>query len=188
MKCMDLLLKAGEIQWQGSLRATYNKYLHPDVLDYVNPKMWDDMQNGRIFSLFQFDTQCGSVCIKRTRPNSVAELGAANAVMRLMGTEGEERPLDRYVRFRDNINEWYKEMDEAGLTPEEQQVLKEELLSKYGNSVEQEDMMRLVQRPEIANFTLGEANLLRKAVAKKDAKKIEKMKKRFFEAVDEGGE
>ena len=39
-------------------------------------------------------------------------------------------------------------------------------------------------RPEIANFTLGEANLLRKAVAKKDAKKIEKMKKRFFEAVD----
>ena len=98
--------------------------------------------------------------------------------------DGEERPLDRYVRFRNNINEWYKEMDEAGLTPEEQQVLKEELLSKYGNSVEQEDMMRLVQRPEIANFTLGEANLLRKAVAKKDAKKIEKMKKRFFEAID----
>lgn len=188
MKCIELLLKAGEIQWQGSLRATYNKYLHPDVLDYTNPQMWEDMQNGKIANLFQFETQVGAVCIKRTRPTSVAELGAANAVMRLMGDEGEERPLDRYVRFRNDINEWYKEMDEAGLTPEEQQVLKEELLSKYGNSVEQEDMMRLVQRPEIANFTLGEANLLRKAVAKKDAKKIEKMKKRFFEAVDEGGE
>ena len=188
MKCIELLLKAGEIQWQGSLRATYNKYLHPDVLDYTNPQMWEDMQNGKIANLFQFETQVGAVCIKRTRPTSVAELGAANAVMRLMGEEGEERPLDRYVRFRNDINEWYKEMDDAGLTPEEQQVLKEELLSKYGNSVEQEDMMRLVQRPEIANFTLGEANLLRKAVAKKDAKKIEKMKKRFFEAVDEGGE
>ena len=184
MKCVELLLKAGEIQWQGSLRATYNKYLHPDVLDYNNPQMWEDMQNGKIANLFQFETQVGAVCIKRTRPTSVAELGAANAVMRLMGEDGEERPLDRYVRFRNNINEWYKEMNEAGLTPEEQQVLKEELLSKYGNSVEQEDMMRLVQRPEIANFTLGEANLLRKAVAKKDAKKIEKMKKRFFEAID----
>lgn len=32
--CMDLLIEAGHMQWQGSLRATYNKYLHPDVLDY----------------------------------------------------------------------------------------------------------------------------------------------------------
>ena len=27
-KCMELLLKDGEIEWQGTLRETYNKYLH----------------------------------------------------------------------------------------------------------------------------------------------------------------
>ena len=181
MKCMDLLLKAGEIQWQGSLRATYNKYLHPDVLDYTNPKMWDDMHNGRIPDLFQFVTTVGAVCIKRTRPTSVAQLGAANAVMRLMGEEGQESPIDRYVRFRNDINEWYKEMDEAGLTHEEQNILKKYLGDKFGCSVEQEDMMLLTMDPNIAGFSLKEGNKLRKAVAKK----IEAMKKRFFEAADD---
>lgn len=188
MKCMDLLLKAGEIQWQGSLRATYNKYLHPDVLDYTNPKMWDDMHNGRIPDLFQFITTVGAVCIKRTRPTSVAQLGAANAVMRLMGEEGQESPIDRYVRFRNNINEWYKEMDEAGLTQEEQDVLKKYLGDKFGCSVEQEDMMLLTMDPNIAGFSLKEGNKLRKAVAKKKAKDIEAMKKRFFEAADDNKE
>ena len=185
MKCMDLLLKAGEIQWQGSLRATYNKYLHPDVLDYTNPKMWDDMHNGRIPDLFQFVTTVGAVCIKRTRPTSVAQLGAANAVMRLMGEEGQESPIDRYVRFRNDINEWYKEMDEAGLTHEEQNILKKYLGDKFGCSVEQEDMMLLTMDPNIAGFSLKEGNKLRKAVAKKKAKDIEAMKKRFFEAADD---
>lgn len=32
--CMELLIEAGHMQWQGTLRDTYNKYLHPDVLDY----------------------------------------------------------------------------------------------------------------------------------------------------------
>ena len=115
MKCVELLLKAGEIQWQGSLRATYNKYLHPDVLDYKNPQLWEDMQNGKIANLFQFETQVGAVCIKRTRPTSVAELGAANAVMRLMGEDGEERPIDKYIRFKNNISLWYEEMTKFDL-------------------------------------------------------------------------
>ena len=28
--CMNLLIDAGYMKWQGSLRATYNKYLHPE--------------------------------------------------------------------------------------------------------------------------------------------------------------
>ena len=39
--CMNLLIDAGYMKWQGSLRATYNKYLHPDVLDYDTKEMWD---------------------------------------------------------------------------------------------------------------------------------------------------
>lgn len=180
MKCIDLMLKFGAIQWQGSLRATYNKYIHPDVLDYENPKMWEDMANGKIPNLFQFETQVGSVCIKRTRPTTVKQLGAANAIMRLMPEEGQEPPLDRYVKFRNDISLWYKEMEEAGLTKDEIKVLEEECLEKFGTAPEQEDMMLLVQRPEISNFTLGEANKLRKAVSKKKAKLIQQYKELFF--------
>lgn len=181
MKTMDLLLKYNQIEWQGSLRATYNKYLHPDVLDYNNPEMWKRMQEGQISNLFQFDSLQGAICIKRTRPENVKQLGAANAVMRLMSSDGGETPLDRYVRFRNDISEWYKEMDEYGLTKHEQSLLEKYLLPKFGNSVEQEDMMQIVQDPEISNFTLGESNKFRKVVSKKKLKEIEKYKKLFFE-------
>lgn len=185
MKCMDLMLKSGTIQWQGSLRATYNKYLHPSVLKYNDPVLWENLWNSKVADCFQFDSPQGSVCIKRTRPTTVKQLGAANAVMRLMGQEGKESPLDRYVRFRNNISLWYKEMEDYGLTEEEQKVLKEELEESFGVGPEQENVMLIVQRKEIANFTLGEANGFRRAISKKKAKLIEQYKKRFFEAADD---
>ena len=116
---------------------------------------------------------------------SVKELGAANAVMRLMSEGNGESPLDRYVRFRNDITEWYKEMDEWGLTQEEQEVLKEELGHKFGCAVEQEDMMILVQRKEISNWDLKLAQKLRKAVSKKKLKDIEELKHKFLEEGDE---
>lgn len=181
MKCMELMLNDGTMEWQGSLRATYNKYLHPDVLDYNNPEMWKNAADGKVMNLFQFEGVQGQVCIQKTRPTTVAQMGAANAVMRLMSTGGGETPLERYVRFKNDINEWYKEMNAYGLTEEEQAVLKEVLGDKFGNSIEQEDMMILVQRPEIANFSLAEANQLRRAVSKKKTKDIQELKKKFFE-------
>lgn len=184
-KCMELMLNDGVMQWQGSLRATYNKYLHPDVINLTDPKMYEKMYTNQIPSLFQFDSFQGRTCIVRTRPTSVKELGAANAVMRLMSDGDKEVPLDRYVRFRNDINEWYKEMEDWGLTKEEQDVLKEELGHKFGCAVEQEDMMILVQRKEIANWSLKMAQKLRKAVSKKKLKDIEELKHKFLEGVNE---
>ena len=113
------------------------------------------------------------------------QLAAANSVMRLMAQDGQEPPLERFVRFRNDTNLWYEEMEEYGLTKEEQEVLKEELADSFGVGPSQEEMMRLVQRPEIANFTLAEAGKLRKGVSKKKQKVIDEMKKRFFEAADD---
>lgn len=185
MKCVELMLDAGVMKWQGSLRATYNKYLHPDAINLTDPEIYKMMYENRLLSCFQFDSTQGRICISRTKPTNIKELGAANAVMRLMAEGGGESPLDRYVRFRNDINEWYKEMDEWGLTKEEQEVLKKYLLHKFGNSVEQEDMIELVMCPDISNFTLKEATKLRKAVSKKKLADVEKMKKRFFEAADD---
>lgn len=185
MKCMELMLKAGIIEWQGSLRATYNKYLHPDVLEYDNPDTWKSMALGKINNLFQFETQVGSVCIRRTRPQNVMQLAAANSVMRLMAREGEEPPLERFVRFRNDITLWYKEMDEYGLTKEEQEILKKELSDSFGVGPSQEEMMLLTMNSEIANFSLADANKLRKGVSKKRQKVIDEMKKKFFTAADD---
>ena len=178
-KCLDLLLKDKQIEWQGTLRKTYNKYLHPDVLDYDNPHMWSEMSAGKIANLFQFETMVGSTCIKKSRPTNVMQLAEINSIMRLQ-SEGNEQPIDRYVRFRNNPDAWDLEMLEEGLTPREIDILKKYLSASYGVSGSQEVLMQILMDPEITGFTLGEANVARRAIAKKNADKLIQLKKDFY--------
>ena len=178
-KCLELLLKDKVIEWQGSLRATYDKYIYPDKLDYDNMDMWEKMINGAVPNLFQMDSPQGIIAMKKAKPHSVSEMAEVNAIMRLQG-EGEQ-PIDRYMRFHDTPGEWEKEMDEAGLTDHEKEIIKKYLSKSHGVSGTQEVMMKIVMDPEISNFTLGEANSLRKAVAKKRPKDFKKAIDLFFE-------
>lgn len=63
----------------------------------------------------------------------------ANGLMRLMTAEkGAETPMEKYVRFKNNISLWYKEMDQQGLTKEEQKILEPHFLRSYGVPPSQE--------------------------------------------------
>src|SRR5699024_6199903 len=50
---LDMLVEDGYMSWQGNLRDTYNKYLHPKVLEYEDSRMWDKVQKNDIPDLFQ---------------------------------------------------------------------------------------------------------------------------------------
>jgi DNA polymerase-3 subunit alpha len=180
MKCVDLLLKDRQIEWQGSLRATYDKYLHPDVLDYTNPDMWERAQSGKIMNLFQYETQVGAVGIKKAKPRSVMELATINSAIRVQ-SEGSVQPIDRYAAYKADISLWYDEMTKANLTPDEQETMKKHLLYQYGCSLQQEDFMQLAMDPKIAGYTIGEANTLRKTIAHKILDQIQKQKDLFFD-------
>ena len=59
--------------------------------------------------------------------------------MRLMTAEkGQETPMDKYVRFKNDISLWYKEMDDFGLTKKEQKTLEPYFKSSYGVPPSQE--------------------------------------------------
>ena len=88
----------------------------------------------------------------------------ANGLLRLMGEEGEERPIDKYYRFKNNIQLWYQEMDEFGLTKKEQETLEPYFKPSFGVPVSQEALMRMLMDKDICGFTLGEANNARKIV------------------------
>ena len=185
MKAMDLLIKFKQIEWQGSLRSTYDKYLHPQVLVYNNQDMWIKASNHEISDCFQLETMVGQVGMKTMQPRSVSELAAVNGLIRLMVAPGEESPVERYARFKKNISLWYSEMNDAGLTQHQQEILKKHVLDKFGVAYSQEDLMRILMDPEISNFTLKEADKARKTVAKKHLDEIEQLKKRFFEDEEE---
>ena len=179
--CLKLLLDDGKIEWQGDLYNTYRKYLHPDNIDYDNQEMWEEVGRNEIPDLFQFDTQVGLECARKVKPKNLNDLTLANSVMRLMG-DGKEKPIDRFARFKSNIQFWYDEMKEEGLTEEEMELAKKVLQESYGCSIEQETLM--VGAMEIAGFSLKDANFLRKVVAKKKLKDIPKMKELFFKGAE----
>lgn len=173
------LIKRGRIEWQGSLRKTYNKFLHPDVIDMENPIYFDKLNNGELISAFQFETGQGLKTLNAIKPHSLLEVANANTLMRLM-SDGEQ-PLDKYVRFKNNPIEWEQEMVDFGLNEEERQLMHKMLDADYGVCSSQEGMMLMVMNEKIANFNVVESNKLRKGVAKKVGDLYDQAHKLFYE-------
>lgn len=184
--CINLLIVAGKIEWQGSLRETYNKYIHPDVLEYNSPKMWEMVATGELLDLFQFSTPIGITTAKLLKPTSLPELAHANSLMRLMG-DGIITPTEKFLKFKNDISLWYKEMDSYGLVKGEIDELEKHLKIYYGVSATQEDIMEMTMNPKLVGFDLTQANKLRKAVAKKSEKVMKEVKELYFKVGKEKG-
>ena len=177
---LNLLKDNGYFQGLNSLREIYNKYLHPQVIDIKNPRLWEALENGEVQDVFQFNTAIGIQTAQAIKPHNPAEMTSANALMRLVAPEGDERPFDRYVRFKNDISLWYKEMDDFGLTKEEQKILEPYYKRDYGVPSSQEQLMLMVMDPKISHFTLAESNQCRKVLAKKKVKEIPIIQEKFL--------
>lgn len=186
--CLDLLLKDERISWQGSLRATYEKYLGVYNLERKSPEMWQMVSDNKIVSLFQFETAVGSQAIALAKPNNIAELSSLNSIMRLMSEEkGSEQPLNKFARFKNNPSLWDQEMIDYELKENERQMLHKYLDYEYGICAAQEDIMSILQDPLIGNFSLAWVDGLRKSIAKKKPEDFEKAQIEFFKIVEEKG-
>lgn len=176
---LDMLVKDGYMEWQGSLRKTYNKYIHPDVLDYDSPEMWKMIGDNAIVDLFQFDTEVGLQAAQKVKPTNMFEMAVVNSLMRLMG-DGNKQPVDQYVEYKKNIQKWYTEMKAYKLTDKEIQTLEKYLKKIYGVADTQEVVMQLSMDEGIAGFDLKQSNTLRKGIAKKKSKITDEAKEEFF--------
>lgn len=182
IQTIELLQNDGVIEKDLSLREIYNKYLHPSVLPRDDQKMWDALANGDVLGCFQFDSSVGGQAAKKIKPQNPMEMADANGLMRLMTAEpGAETPMEKYVRFKNNISLWYKEMDDNGLTKQEQKSLERHFLRSYGVPPSQEQMMTALQDPDICGFSLSEANAARKIVGKKLMNKIPELREKVYD-------
>ena len=181
IKTIELLQKDNVIESDLSLREVYNKYLHPSILPQNDEKMWKALANNEVIGCFQFDSSVGAQAAKKIRPKSPLEMSDANGLMRLMtGEPGGENPIDKYVRFKNNIQLWYKEMRDFGLTLSEQKALEPYFLPSYGVPPSQEQLMKMLMDPDICHFSLSDANKARKIVGKKQMEKIPALKEQVI--------
>ena len=186
--CLDLLVDAGYIDIQPTLRETYNKYLDIYELERDDLKMWEMVWNHEIQSLFQMEQQSGIQGIALAKPESVDDLAVLNSVIRLMAQDKDsETPLEKYARFKSDIRNWHAEMRKYHLTESEQKVLELVVGGAYGICESQEKFMTLVQLPECGGFDLNWADRLRKAIAKKNPAEYDKLTEEYFAQVKEKG-
>ena len=179
------LQEDGEIEKDLSLRQVYDKYLHPDVLDIDRKDVWKNIQEGNILNIFQFDSDVGSQAAKKIKPSNMLELSDANGLMRLMTAEkGAETPMEKYIRFKNNLKLWYIEMRNAGLTQTEMQTLEPYFKSSYGVPPSQEQLMKMLMDENICHFSLADANAARKIVGKKQMSKIPALKEQVLKQAE----
>ena len=183
IKCFEMVEEDGVIP-NDTLRNTYNKYLHPEVIDTSDQRIWDHLAAGDVLDVFQFSTGVGLAIAKKLKPQDPMEMTAANAMMRLMSDRDKESQQDRYARIqKQGISAFHDEMVQAGLHQNIIAKMHKHCDKYYGCCPIQEQMMEMLM--DIAGFTLGEANSARKVVAKKQMSKIPQLREQVYSRFDD---
>lgn len=184
-EAMELLIKDGKIKWQGNLKDTYDKYLHPDVLDIESKGMFKMLSDGDIFDAFQMSSLVARTAMSKIKPETFDEVAITNTLIRLQ-TDGEQ-PVDKFVRYKKDISQWYEDMNKYGLNEEQVKLMERHLLSRTGICDTQEIIMEIIMDKDIGDSSLEFANKYRKAIAKKNPVAIEECENIFREQIESKG-
>lgn len=142
-----------------------------DALPLDDQKTYELYQRGDTIATFQFESPGMQKYLKELKPDQFADLIAMNALYR----PGPMAYIPQYVDRKHG-----REVVEYDL-PE----MEEYLAETYGITVYQEQVMLLAQK--IAGFSKGDADVLRKAMGKKDRKTLDKMKAGFVDGATKKG-
>ena len=182
IKCFELLVNDNVLEDIG-LRGLYNKYIHPEVMDTTDERIWDHLAAGDVLDVFQFSTGVGLGIAKKLKPRNPMEMTAANAMMRLMSEKDKESQQDRYARIqKSGLGVFDAEMRQAGLDDNMIELMHKHCDQYWGCCAIQEQMMMLLM--DVAGFTLGEANNARKIVGKKQMSKIPELREQVYSRFD----
>ncbi|MEO1101364.1 MAG: DNA polymerase III subunit alpha, partial [Pseudomonadota bacterium] len=127
------------------------------------------MASGYSLGVFQMEGQGMRDTLKKVRPGNIEDVIAIISLYR-------PGPMD-------NIPVYVQGKDDPSTITYDHPDLKPILEATYGVPVYQEQVMRMAQ--EIAGYSLGEADLLRRAMGKKKKEEMDKQRARFVEGAAE---
>ena len=139
----------------------------------------DDAKTYAVFAkgltscVFQFESPGMRDKLRRYQPSRIEDLIALNAIFRPGPIQGG--------MIGDFIDRKHGRREIAYELPELREILEE----TYGVIVYQEQVMQIANR--VAGYTLGEADILRRAMSKKDAEEMAAQRERFMRGAHERG-
>ncbi|MDR2511202.1 MAG: DNA polymerase III subunit alpha [Bacteroidales bacterium] len=140
-----------------------------DHLRLDDKKTYALFGRGETVGIFQFESDGMQSNLKKLKPSCLDDLTMLTALYRPGPMDYIEDCIDRKHGRKETVYD----------LPDMEEILKE----TYGITVYQEQVMLLSQK--LAGFTGGQADTLRKAMGKKQLKKMEELKGKFFEGCAE---
>ncbi|MEO5683588.1 MAG: DNA polymerase III subunit alpha [Chitinophagaceae bacterium] len=147
------------------IKLNHGVTINIDTIPLDDPKTFELYQRGETNATFQFESAGMQKYLRDLKPDKFNDLIAMNALYR-------PGPIAYIPNFIDRKHG--RELISYDL-----EVMEEDLKDTYGITVYQEQVMLLSQK--IAGFSKGDADVLRKAMGKKQKSVLDKMKKQFVD-------
>ncbi len=145
--------------------------IDPEEIPIDDVKTYELFQRGETVGVFQYESPGMQKYMRELKPTVFADLIAMNALYR----PGPLEYIPSFVRRKNGEEPITYDLD----------ACEEYLKETYGITVYQEQVMLLSQK--LADFTKGEADVLRKAMGKKQKDVLDKMKPKFVEQASAKG-
>ena len=153
------------------IKYRHNLTLNPDDFPLDDESTYNLFQQGETVGIFQYESVGMQRYLRELKPNKFEDLIAMNALYR----PGPLEYIPSFIRRKNGEEEIQYDLPE----------MKHHLEQTYGITVYQEQVMLLSQ--ELAGFSKGEADVLRKAMGKKIFSLLEKLKPKFINGGKERG-
>lgn len=154
-----------------NIRASKGIGLDLNNLPLEDAKTYDMLGRGETTGVFQLESEGMRRYVQQLKPQSVRELAAMVALYR----PGPMQHIPRYIDTK------FGRQQATYLDPRMESILAE----TYGVIVYQDQVLKLVQA--LAGFSLGKADILRRAMGKKDKKAMDSMFGEFTAGCEESG-
>ena len=147
--------------------------LDMENFDMFCDKTWDLLSSGNTKGVFQLESRFGQKECKNLMPENMEQLGGLSAILRPGSSEAKKEDgktiKDHYI-LKKNKKEVVEYIDES---------LRPTLHKTYGEMIYQEQAMALAR--DLAGFDLKQADILRKAIGKKNPEIMAQVKTEFLE-------
>ena len=153
------------------VKAKHDIQLDPENFPLDDEKTYELFQRGETVGVFQYESPGMQKHMRSLKPTVFADLIAMNALYR----PGPMEYIPSFIARKHGTEEIIYDLD----------ACEEYLAETYGITVYQEQVMLLSQK--LADFTKGEADVLRKAMGKKQKHVLDKMKPKFIKQASEKG-
>ena len=153
------------------VKARHGVALDPENFPLDDEKTYELFQRGETVGIFQYESPGMQKHMRSLKPTVFADLIAMNALYR----PGPMEYIPSFINRKHGTEEIEYDLP----------AMEEYLAETYGITVYQEQVMLLSQK--LADFTKGEADVLRKAMGKKQISVLAKMKPKFIDQASKNG-